>query len=448
MDVQDDKMVVQVQDELTTDQWRNTFDCRHIEELTHKTGNFKQFKVFINMLESAINKVSDSVSLELLTYSDLEKLRQRKTVHSKGYHNHHSSTDTPTKQYLILTYSSEFDRIHYPLALPYKGKSDPVQLQEIIKQLKKELNMYKKQKYSSSSSLQRKYESLLHDKENLESAYEELHEEMKGHSGRGYDKEIRGLKKVIKNLEENNLKEKNKHQRIIIKKNEEIKNLIEEVEELRASERLLTSRVKNLTNEIGMLKRNPVSYRSRGYSGSDGGLPRHRHRSSSHEERASVHSRYRSSSAEGSSKPTHIRHRSSSLEGRVSNSNIRKMARTPSPRNKVFKRFDPTNYVLNKQKRQEEIDKKLKRNRSRSCSSERNRIFSKPPSSAVITRKIDLDNGNTLRSRTSSVGSRSSSCCPSSVECSGDDEYLIRSPQHTKENKIIKKRSVNHFIVY
>ena len=28
-----------------------------IEDLTHKTGNFKQFKVFVNMLESALNKV-------------------------------------------------------------------------------------------------------------------------------------------------------------------------------------------------------------------------------------------------------------------------------------------------------------------------------------------------------------------------------------------------------
>ena len=29
-----------------------------IEDLTHKTGNFKQFTVFVNMLESALAKVS------------------------------------------------------------------------------------------------------------------------------------------------------------------------------------------------------------------------------------------------------------------------------------------------------------------------------------------------------------------------------------------------------
>ena len=31
--------------------------CADIEELTSKTGNFKQFAVFLNMLESAITKV-------------------------------------------------------------------------------------------------------------------------------------------------------------------------------------------------------------------------------------------------------------------------------------------------------------------------------------------------------------------------------------------------------
>lgn len=29
-----------------------------IEDLTHKTGNFKQFTVFVNMLESALAKVN------------------------------------------------------------------------------------------------------------------------------------------------------------------------------------------------------------------------------------------------------------------------------------------------------------------------------------------------------------------------------------------------------
>ena len=83
LEAQNDKMIVQVQDETTTDQWRGSFDARRecvhgwkclnfsltlslspvvdIEELTRKTGNFKQFRVFINMLESAIKKVGLSI---------------------------------------------------------------------------------------------------------------------------------------------------------------------------------------------------------------------------------------------------------------------------------------------------------------------------------------------------------------------------------------------------
>ena len=36
-----------------------------------------------------------------------------------------------SKRYLILTYSVEFDRIHYPLPLPYLGKPDPVALLQV-----------------------------------------------------------------------------------------------------------------------------------------------------------------------------------------------------------------------------------------------------------------------------------------------------------------------------
>lgn len=38
-----------------------------IEDLTHKTGNFKQFTVFISMLESALSKVSCFVPGKTIT---------------------------------------------------------------------------------------------------------------------------------------------------------------------------------------------------------------------------------------------------------------------------------------------------------------------------------------------------------------------------------------------
>lgn len=42
-----------------------------IEEITQKTGNYKRFSVFVKMLASALLQQSDSVFVDLLTYSDL-----------------------------------------------------------------------------------------------------------------------------------------------------------------------------------------------------------------------------------------------------------------------------------------------------------------------------------------------------------------------------------------
>ena len=89
------------------------FACPDIEELTRKTGNFKQFSIFLNMLESAITKSSDSVALDLLTYADLESLRKTKlgsgSISGRGF-TPGKSKATHAKRYLILTYSVEFDR--------------------------------------------------------------------------------------------------------------------------------------------------------------------------------------------------------------------------------------------------------------------------------------------------------------------------------------------------
>ncbi|XP_023560269.1 coiled-coil domain-containing protein 61 isoform X3 [Octodon degus] len=129
---------LEVEDRMTADQWRGEFDASFIEDLTHKTGNFKQFNIFCNMLESALTQSSESVTLDLLTYTDLESLRNRKLGSRPGTLAPRSA-QLNSKRYLILIYSVEFDRIHYPLPLPYQGKPDPVVLQGIIRSLKEEL---------------------------------------------------------------------------------------------------------------------------------------------------------------------------------------------------------------------------------------------------------------------------------------------------------------------
>merc|ERR1712142_1226996 len=86
------------------------------------------------MMESALTKSTDSVTLDLLTYGDLQLLRNQKSTSQAQ-----SCWEAlNSKRYLILTYSVEFDRIHYPLPLPYLGKPNPVALLRTIRELRTE----------------------------------------------------------------------------------------------------------------------------------------------------------------------------------------------------------------------------------------------------------------------------------------------------------------------
>ena len=68
---------------------------------------------------------SDSVFVDLLTYADLEALKNKRSGASKSS----SSAHTNNKRYLILTYAAEFDRVHYPLPLLFEDIPDADALQ-------------------------------------------------------------------------------------------------------------------------------------------------------------------------------------------------------------------------------------------------------------------------------------------------------------------------------
>jgi hypothetical protein len=118
--------------------WRGTFTAKFIEEITHRTGNFKPFSVFVKMLASAFDSDNHAVSLDLLTGEDLEALRQ-----ASGVNTNTKSGKTPTgfqsKRYLILTYQGEFDKVHYPMALSYCEVDDVGDLKRTIVRLREEM---------------------------------------------------------------------------------------------------------------------------------------------------------------------------------------------------------------------------------------------------------------------------------------------------------------------
>ncbi|XP_034033346.1 coiled-coil domain-containing protein 61-like [Thalassophryne amazonica] len=104
IEVEKSLLIVEISDSVTADQWRGEFDPPYIEDLTRKTGNFKQFPIFCSMLESAVRKTSDSVTLDLLTYADLELLRNRKVGVVSRPRSHQQPSALTAKRYLILIY--------------------------------------------------------------------------------------------------------------------------------------------------------------------------------------------------------------------------------------------------------------------------------------------------------------------------------------------------------
>ncbi|XP_061453508.1 centrosomal protein CCDC61 isoform X2 [Rhineura floridana] len=370
MTVDGNLLEVEVEDRLTTDQWRGEFDAAFIEDLTHKTGNFKQFGIFCSMLESALVQSSESVTLDLLTYTDLESLRNRKIGVAPRHTSAAKNSPLSSKRYLILIYSVEFDRIHYPLPLPYMGKPDPVVLQKVIRELKEELAMLKAKpgKDFRDVEIRRLRDELqlaLEEKQSAETALQNMQEELKLTSKSSALKEVKILKKVVQSLEEELTKERAKHQRLASKRLQESRQLADELAEMKATERSFRIRVKNLTNELALYKKGrftPCGLSPQNHSTSSrtfapptltraGTKKRDGCRSTSEE---------RSNSRERSGAWGPSRQRSTSREGR-SRSQGGLPRQSPSPAGSRAPRFDPTAFVKAKERKQKETEQKNKR---------------------------------------------------------------------------------------
>ena len=87
-----------------------------LEDITLKTGSFKKFGVFVRMLFTALRRTSDSVTLDMLTYHDLERVKARLDENGSPVC---SGLPPSRKRYLILTYMAEYDRVQYPLPLQF-----------------------------------------------------------------------------------------------------------------------------------------------------------------------------------------------------------------------------------------------------------------------------------------------------------------------------------------
>jgi coiled-coil domain-containing protein 61 len=99
------------------------------------------------MLSSSFSRDNESVFVDILTFSDLEMLKARKLGSSTGSSmSSHSMSASGAgvkqyqKRYVILTYCSEFDRVHYPLPLSFEDTPNVAALRRTISRLRKELH--------------------------------------------------------------------------------------------------------------------------------------------------------------------------------------------------------------------------------------------------------------------------------------------------------------------
>ncbi|XP_056451571.1 centrosomal protein CCDC61 [Gadus chalcogrammus] len=367
-------LVVEISDVKTADQWRGEFDPAYIEDLTRKTGNFKQFPIFCSMLESAVRQVSDSVTLDLLTYADLELLRNRKAGVVGRPRGGQQSPALGAKRYLILIYTVEFDRIHYPLPVPYKGKPDPAALQREIRALRTQLSAATSQggpghAHPETQRLRAELAQVREEKQALAHALQRLQG-----GGAGGREAVRRSREALRDLEEQLLKEQAKGQRSASRRSQEQRLLVEQLEELRESESALRVRVKDLTSELASLRRGRATPVYSGGTRAD--IQTHRSLS---RERGSVTRERGSLSRDRGPAGLGVRARSGSRE-RADDRVLRSGERgrradssgprahiprpSPSPTGSGGPRFNPTAYIQDRQRRLKEADlKKLRKTR-------------------------------------------------------------------------------------
>ncbi|CAB1352708.1 unnamed protein product [Coregonus sp. 'balchen'] len=336
IELEEGLLIVEISDAMTADQWRGEFDPAYIEDLTRKTGNFKQFPIFCSMLESAVSKTSESVTLDLLTYADLELLRNRKAGVVGRPRAQQQSPNLSAKRYLILIYTVEFDRALKTELNALANHAGHKPAEPEIRRLRAELALVRE------------------EKEALTKALERLQIVGAGSTPGGG---ARGLREVVRSLEDQLLRERAKSQRSATKRGQEQRLLLEQLEELRASERALRIRVKSLTNELALLRRGRLTPALSGRSASRGDGEIRRSLSREHSlGRVVVRAR------SGSRERTEERGRRS--EGRRADSSGPRshVSRpSPSPTGLRAPRFDPTAYIQDRQRRLREGELKIQR---------------------------------------------------------------------------------------
>ncbi|EAX85332.1 hypothetical protein TVAG_022530 [Trichomonas vaginalis G3] len=121
---------VDLLDEDIWERWSSDFNASYIKEISRKAGAEKRISIFWRMLQTAIEGTSNEISFDVLSTADVNSLQTKLNPNYK-------SKDTEDKRYIILTQTTEFEKINFPLSL----KQNPLTAAEygdIIKTLRHE----------------------------------------------------------------------------------------------------------------------------------------------------------------------------------------------------------------------------------------------------------------------------------------------------------------------
>ena len=258
----------------------NNFTASYIESITKKAANSKKFKVFMDMLIKATTAANSStkhmhkrqtenhnyrVSVDLLTASDLVSLKS-------GVGNPppppppplpvppppRPTSDNDSKRYLILTYTTEFDRVHYPL--PVILDSDPMQMRRTITRLMQSSSSANPNPDTSADTSTSSYDSVSSPARSIDSSSNNIRKENVILRKRisSLEKDLQGEGKHNNNNNNNNTNNNNNNNnKNNSQKQKQLQQQHQQIASLKESNSNLTNQLKKLkssyTNKIANL---------------------------------------------------------------------------------------------------------------------------------------------------------------------------------------------------
>eukprot|EP00696_Hemimastix_kukwesjijk_P006949 gnl/Hemi2/18815_TR6227_c0_g1_i1.p1 gnl/Hemi2/18815_TR6227_c0_g1~~gnl/Hemi2/18815_TR6227_c0_g1_i1.p1 ORF type:complete len:474 (+),score=139.16 gnl/Hemi2/18815_TR6227_c0_g1_i1:143-1564(+) len=247
-------LIVDVEQKSNNQRWRGEFPSASVEDMTAKAGNFKSFPVFVKMLLAGLKKTTDTVYLDIATYSELEALNHNNNQKVRGAANSINNVirnNRNNKRYLMLTYVVEFDKVTYPLALLPSSTSDLRTMKSTISRQREEIDELRMSRSS------------VHEVKSLKEENAALREQMRRYererNGGRRDHHTSDYKDVVvdKYREENDQlrRERLEFESKYEMQRQDLRELMQELRELRESEKALKVRLNEKSHECEMLQK-------------------------------------------------------------------------------------------------------------------------------------------------------------------------------------------------